>query len=417
MVFAGLAWHRRQVMFFWLSLVAVALLTGAKLSNLPLLLPLGLLLLPLLGRLNWLHWKTLLVVLIAAGSSFLPLAFLCWKHTGDWTGDPQDQSNVHPRSHAGAFIANSLAFASDFAQPPVFPVAKKLNAKLAPLNQTHFLQWLHWANPSSGSAVFGHMAYEGQAGLGCGWGLYLFFLLLGLWFVHPPPPGAPNDLPWAWRLAPWAAWFSLAVMLAQIAFPTHTTRYGAPYYPLLAVSMLSLPRVAALERKKIAGVLAALAMLAVVPVILLTPARPVIPVERLAKIFPVHALQTIAAKYHYWAVMRDDLAPLRTQLPPAVKKLGYACGFRDTSYGLWKPFRSRVVVELGLPLGSHRPPPPDLAYAVVNENGLQARYGQTLPDWLAATRAKVIYELHRNPSLVYSDSATYDRWYLVCFDH
>ena len=48
--------------------------------------------------------------------------------------------------------------------------------------------------------------------------------------------------------------------------------------------------------------------------------------------------------------MRDDLAPLREQLPPGVTRLGYAAGFRDTSYGLWKPFGSRVVVELGLPL-------------------------------------------------------------------
>jgi hypothetical protein len=414
MIFAGLAYRRRQLVFFWLALLAGALLTGAKLSNLPLLLPLGLLLLPVLGRVRWLGWRTLLVVILAAGGSFLPLAFLCWKHTGDWTGDPLDQSNVHPRNHVGALVANALAFANDVAQPPVFPPAKKLNARLAPLNQLPFMQWLRWAHPNSEGLVFGNAAYEGQAGLGCGLGWYLLFLLLGLWFIRPPPAARPA-LPWAWRLAPWTAWLSLTVLLAEIAF-THITRYAAPYYPLLVVSLLSLPRVVALERKKIAGLFAGAAMLAVVPVILFTPARPVFPVEPLARILHRRALQTFAAQYHYWAVLRDDLAPLRAQLPPAAKKLGYACGFRDTSYGLWQPFGSRVVEELGLPLGSHRPPPPDIQYAVVNENGLQARYGQTLPAWLAATHGEVIAELDRSPSLVASGPVKYDRWYLVRFD-
>jgi len=414
--FAVLARARRQAVFLWLALIAAALLTSAKLSNLPLFLPFGLLLLPALRVVKWFNWKTLVIVFIAAGCSFVPQAYLCWKHTGDWKGDPADQWNAQPRSHVGAFMANAIAFANDTVHPPVCPLAEKINARLKPLNDSKFMRWLRWAEPNSDGIAFGNLVYEGQAGLGCGLGLYALFLLLGVWFIKPAARVATADFPWEWRLAPWAAWLSLFVVMTEVAF-SHVTRYAASFYPLIIISIVLLPRFAALERRKIACVMAGVAMLAVVPIILLTPARPVIPFEQLAKIIHGPALQTVAAKHHYWAVMRDDLAPLREQLPPGVARLGYAAGFRDTSYGLWKPFGSRVIVELGLPLAAKTRPPADLEYAVVTASGLQSRYGMGLADWLNFYHAEIVYELKRSISLTSSGPATYDFWYLVRFRH
>ena len=76
-----------------------------------------------------------------------------------------------------------------------------------------------------------------------------------------------------------------------------------------------------------------------------------------------------------------------------------------------------MVVELGLPLGTKNPPPADLAYAVVTANGLQSRYGMSLADWLNFYHAEIIFEMKRSVSLVSSDPATYDSWYLVRFRH
>ena len=300
-------------------------------------------------------------------------------------------------------------------QPPVFPLAKKINVWLKPLNESAFMQWLRWAEPNSGGVSFGDMAYEGQAGLGFGLGFYVLFLLLGGWFIKPTASGGSVDLPWEWRLVPWLAWPALGVVLAKVGFAEHIPRYCASYYPLLLLSILLLPRVAALERRRSAAVISGLAMLAVVPVILLTPARPVIPVERLAKNIHQPALETIAAKYHYWAVLRDDLAPLREHLPPSVARFGYAGARRDTAYGLSKPFGSREVVELGLPLGCKLPPPADLEYAVVTAKGLRARYGLGLTDWLNFYHAEIIFELKRHVSLVASNMTDFDTWYLVRF--
>ena len=397
-----------------MALVAMALLTGAKLSNAPLMLPFAALLLPALFRVRWFNWKLLPLLLVCVLCSFLPLACLCWKNTGDWSGDPGNQWNIHTHNAAGAVIAGGVALANDLAQPPVFPTAKQVNARLDGLNRTKFMQWLRWAQPNFDGIQFGDMAYEGGSGLGSGIGLYLLLLLAGCWFVRPAPGRGLPDFPLAWRIAPWLAWISLMVLMAKLA-SSHVTRYASSYYPFLFISILSLPRIAAMERKKFAAVVSALGLVAVVPAILLTPARPVIPVEKiLARLPHKPAMETFLTKYRMWAGLRDDLAPMRNALPPGVTKLGYAGAFRDTSYGLWKPLGQRTVVELGLPPGGKLPPPADLKYAVVTERGLRQRYDMDPKTWCEFAKAKVVFEMQRNISLA-GAVANYDAWYLVQF--
>jgi hypothetical protein len=414
--FAALVLRTRRGSFLWLSLLAAALLMGAKLSNLPMLLPLGLIVLPSLRVANWFNWRNAVVIFIAIVCSFIPLSFLCWKHTGDWTGDPTDQSLMQNRNPMAALVDNTIAMVRDSVQPPVFPLASRINAQLAPLNQSAFMRWLHQQVPESGVLFhFGNMAYEGQCGLGSGVGLYLLFLLAGSWFVKPSDRKSigASDCPWEWRLAPWTMWLSLGVLLAKVA-SNHTIRYAAPYYPLLLISILRLPRIAVLERCKIAAVISVFSILTVVPAILLTPARPVIPVDLIARAVRGPAFETILAKYKLWDGFRDDLAPLRNALPPGTTKLGYAGAYRDTSYGLWKPFGSRVVTELGLPLGRNTRPPADLDYAVITERGLRERYGLDMDVWCNSAGANVVFEMKRNAELE-GETAKYDSWYLVKF--
>jgi hypothetical protein len=412
--FAAFAFHSRRALGLGFAVLAVALLTGAKLSNLPLLLPLGFILWPVLFRVRWLVWPAPLVILLAGVCSFVPLAYLCWQHTGDWAGDPQDQWRMHPPHAAGAMVANLFELSNDALQPPILPGFQHVDALIDPVNHTAFMQWVKRGHLNFGGFKFGNVAYEGVAGLGCGVGLYTLFLLLGCGFVKPAGRlTGPAALPLAWRLAPWLMLVSFAVLLAKLG-SAHTERNAATYYPLLFIFLLRWPRIAALERRPIAGWMAGAGALAVVPVILLTPARPVIPVGRLAQLVPRPAFSVVAAKYRYWFVMRDDLAPLRERLPPGLRRLGYAAGFLDTSYGLWKPLGSRVIVELGLPLGTKARPPEDLEYAVVTERGLRERYEMELPAWLAFARAEIVFEMKRNVTLTGTDPL-YESWYLVKF--
>ena len=195
----------------------------------------------------------------------------------------------------------------------------------------------------------------------------------------------------------------------------HTPRIAAPFYPLLLFSIVRLPRVRQLERTKCSAFLAILAAISVVPVIILTPARPLFPVNTLARIVHKPWAQNLAAKYAVWGRLRDDLAPMREALPPGLTTLGYAGGFGNTSYGLWKPLGLRKVFELGLPLGSRNKPPADLRYAVVTDDGLQQRYQMDLKTWCEYTHAEVVFEMKRDRTLDAHTAPVYESWYLVRF--
>jgi hypothetical protein len=401
-----------------MSVLAAGLLTGAKLSNAPLLLPLGLFLLPAFPHVNVRCWITAGTVLAAVLGSFLPLAFLCWKMTGDWTGDPNDQWNVHPHGALGWLIPNALAFLNDATQPPLFAgilsparLYSVLRHVLSPV-----LPWLPQV-PSGRGAMSFSMAYEGNSGLGFGVGAYMILVLLGAGFVKPPQPrAAPSGrLPMIWRLALLSAWPAYMVMLMKLG-GGHASRIGAPFYPLLLVSLLRLRRVGWLERRRFTEWLAVAAALTVVPIIVLTPARPLLPSPVVSWLASKPSLSFLAERYCHWTDLRDPLWRLRALIPPEATKLGYAGGFKETPYGLWKPIGSRQVVELGLPVGSKAGPPSDLQYAVVTEAGLQARYGADLETWCRATRAQVIFQLQVNEALTGHDLPDLSFWTLVKFN-
>ncbi len=412
--FAVAAYHTGRNGLFLMSLLAAGLITGAKLSNAPLLLPLGLFLLPALGRVKLWHWQTPLVVLLAGWCSFLPLALLCWKMTGDWTGDPNDQWNVRTHGSIGALAANVLFLANDAAQPPVFPGQHNLERAhdaiqhlLAPM-----LPWLQRAHGVGGNISFGDLAYEGGAGLGFGVSNYLVLIVIGGWFIRRPPAVAGRPLPLCWRLALFCAWPAFAVVLMKIGL-SHTPRYGAPFYPLLIISLLRLPRVGGFERRRVAAWAAGAAALMAVPVIVLTPVRPLLPPPFLSWLESKPSLSYIPKRYHLWANLRDPLVPLQAAIPKEVKKLGYVGGFRETPYALWKPIGSRAVVELGLPPGRQTPPPPDVPYAVITEDGVRERYGCDVATWCRDYHAEMVFQFKLNRALTGRDQASFEDWTLV----
>jgi hypothetical protein len=419
-----LTWHslpviRRQwgTAPVWLAVIAASLLTGMKLSNLPLLLPLAILLGPALRRIRLLGWESPLVLAVALWCSFVPLAALALHNTGDWTGDPTDQWSVKPRNPAGAFAANVLLLANDAAQLPVMPGGGGVPGWVAALEQraAPVFAWLSYSHGEFTGIHFGQMPYEAAAGLGFGLALYLAVLLGGALVVKPPPgsPGFRHRTLAQWVLFG-AAWLAFGVYLAKLG-SYESARIAAPYYPLLLASLLVGSRLAWLERKPFFHGLACVSALTVLPVIILTPARPLLPIHALARHGGPPALQKMVAQYQFWAGLRDDLAPVRAALPPDAVKLGYGGGFFDTSYGLWKPFGGRQFVELGLPLGSHLPPPAGLKYAVVTAEGLKLRYGMGLPEWLASTGGKVISTCQRDRRLDAHSAPEYEAWYIVEF--
>jgi hypothetical protein len=414
-VFSIAGFHARRLGFALMSVLAAALLTGAKFSNAPLLLPLVFLLWPALRRVRCLNWKTPVILVIALICSFAPMTFLCWRFTGDWAGDPADQWGIKTHGAVGAIGANAIIFLNDAVQLPLLPASHHFENLVDGINHSAFINWLAQAHRQFSGFHFGDMAYEGSAGLGFGVAIYILFALTGGLFSSAPSMPKTSATPFAWRLSLWLAWFSYFVFLAKLG-SYHSARIAAPYYPLLLLPLLRNTRVQTFERKRWAGILAVVASASVLPVIFLTPARPLIPIQTLTKIIHRPAIEKISEKYQLWDGLRNDLAPLRRQLPADAVRLGYAGGFHDTPYGLCKPPGSRAIFELGLPLGTDSLPPPDLKYAVVTARGIQERYHSTLPSWLALTHAQVIFEYPRNNALDSHTASQYESWFLVRFD-
>ncbi len=413
--FAGFGFYSRQAYGLWFAILAAALLTGAKLSNLPLLLPLGVICLPLLHHVPWLSWKLPAVGLVALICSFVPMSFLCWQNTGDWTGDPTDQLHMKTHNVVGAVTANLILLLRDSIQPPLLPGNAQITASLAGLNYSHFFEYLHQSHGEFSAIRFGEMVDEGAAGAGFGLSAYLAFLLLGPCLVRTRvmPRPFPVALPWEWRWAPWLAWISYAVYLAELG-SYHSARLGACFYPLLIVSLLRLPRSESLERTKMSGFLAGCAAASVIPIIILTPLRPVFPIQTLARLTGNPTLGRIAEEYHFWEYLRDDLGPIREKVPVGVNRLGFAGGFNDSAADLWLPPGSRSIVELGLPPGPHAPlPPSDLQYAVVTARGVWLRYNLSLSDWLSVTHGHVIFEYPHNIALQAHQKPFFETMYLV----
>ena len=111
---------------FWLFLLAAALLTGAKASNIPLLLPAFILILPQLRVLLIRPVVNLLMLVFAFMASFAPTAILNWKFCHDWTGMSLEGPMQGPFTQL-AINFGTLDHLANFS-PPVFPLAGKWNS-------------------------------------------------------------------------------------------------------------------------------------------------------------------------------------------------------------------------------------------------------------------------------------------------
>jgi len=252
-------------------------------------------------------------------------------------------------------------FINDALQPPVFPLARPGQSDGGAVQDRvpSVMGWLQQSHGHFGRMDFGEMVYEAVPGLGFGFGMYFLFLALGCWFVKVTAGQGIRAvaLPLAWWVAPWLTWIAYAVLLTKLG---SRTRLALPRRFIRCCSFRCCAGHAS-PRWRHARCPASWQVwrpASVLPVNF-SDARPSADSDPDAG----GSFGQARAKKHrgqipVWTGLRDDLAPLRAALPPGVTRLRLRASFLDSPYGLWKPFGSRVVVELGLPLGSHRNRPP-----------------------------------------------------------
>lgn len=374
-----------QIQCLWLAGLAAALLTGLKTSNLPLLLPVLLALWPARGLLKQRLLASGAVVGLCAVISVLPTAALNAHYSGDWAGDPGNKSGLRPKDLFSAFAGNSLSIAVQNATPPVFPGARKL--KLAERLPASLVQRIKQGFPRF-DVTMSELPQEENVGLG----LALLGLVLatglavlrqGCWSAELSPANRRG------LLIGGAAWIALMVFMTKIGSET-SARLLTAYYPLLILPFLAWPAANRLVRRRWWTLCALLCSLSLLPGLLLTPSRPLLPMgailDHLAQQHPQNEQLARARQvYANYARRHDVLGPLRNHIPSEIRELGLICGETDTEMALWRPFGQRRVRHL---VGDARLRP-NLEWVVVKQP-LADEFAPSFEAWLAQTHGRLV---------------------------
>lgn len=417
-VFALKARKSQQAADAWLSVLAAAVMTAIKPSNLTLLLPWIVALAPC-----WkLLWKkplgSAVVILLGAMASFLPNAILNMRYCGDWSGTVLEPG-VSTASPPLALAGNSLILVTQNFAPPVFPCAKWCSEHYPNLLPKAFHAALDGCFERNWQKL-PELPIEDSAALGFGIAV-LLILSLG-WVavkrykkepmrVWQSRPGIYNGS-FGFTLA-CLPWISLLGHMAKMSVAT-PGRHLTPTYILLFPLLLWHPLHRVLVRRRWwqrAG-LAVNALAALV--VILNPARPLWPAQTiLAKSgdgkFDHPGLQRAARVYAVYGRRADALAPIRDLIPAGVSRVGLVSNGDEPEGSLWKPFGSRRVFH-ALPADTAE----DLRrrqieYVVISSNGLREKLKMSLPEWLQKFDAKLV----RETTIVNFASAPATAWYLA----
>ena len=397
------------------SVLAAALLTSAKATNLPLLLPWAVAILPSLKPALRRPIMTAGICVIAIFASFLPTAVLNAHFCNDWTGCRAE--GIPQRNNLALRTAGNLALITfQNLTPPVFPPAEAWNRCVQKVMPAALNLRLHqnFVEPNAAELRVQELQIEETAGMGFG----VTVLALASVLLAARRGGFRLSLQLdsaeaAWRtgvrLAPWV---SLLVLLSQSGvYPID--RILAPYYLLLAPLFFTGAAHARLVRKRGWRVAAfAVFVIAAVP-LFLTPARPLIPVDVYLrkKQFSVEQHPLLAraqVAYSVYADRNDAFAPVRAFLPPDLQILGLVtCDDPETS--LWRPFGSRRIKHVCPEDTAADLKRRGIEYVLVKTADFEAWFGCSPADWIERMHAQVLQKI---PLRLRAGSPVSD-WYLV----
>ena len=329
---------------FGLAIIAAALATGVKASNLPLALPIGIALLPACRLLAARPFAAGAFCIAAAAVSFSPQAMMNFLHTGDAWGDPSNLYAARAGRWTCGVAGNLILTAAGWLAPPVLPFAGRWNA----VAESLVPHWLAAGFPRF-SIRFLELPGDENASMGVGITLLLAAAVVaGVALARTHERNGVRRSHRLWVMA--GGWIALLAVFASLAVEA-MPRIALPYYPLCIAAVLSVPGVNLAMRKRWWLWLAAAVTAAAVAVVVLAPARPLWPartvLDRMIKDGRGGALAVRAsAVYAMYAERADCLAPVRALLPPDAKVVGFSQDGDDIEVSLWQPYGSRRVIDL-----------------------------------------------------------------------
>ena len=389
-------------------LLSCALLTGAKASNLPLLLPVFLLIIFCWKSL--LHaWRPLLAIILPLIlASFIPAAYLNWKYCGDWTGTRLEPSRFVSAPWIGLVGNFGQTLAQNFS-PPVLPNARVLDATLQSLIPFRIHEPLR--TNFEGGFTFGLGELPTEAS-GLGFGVSLCLLVASIMSL--------NQWPLFWRTCnlpiriflitgPLSlAWFFTQTSLSGIS------RVVLPYFPIALAFVLAASNWSRLHRSRLFTLSVLLNLFLAIFTIVLDPSRPLWPAQTLLSHSTssplIEKLRTRALSvYANYGSRSDVFSPLRQLLPPNVSEVGFFNGRDDPVSSLWKPYGSLIVREVTPNDNLSTLQARRLHYIFAGERGLRENLSQTIEQWTTDLRGSIVATTVLHPAV----SRGAERWVLV----
>ncbi len=394
-----------------LSCLAIALMTGAKASNLPLVLPWLTAL--FFYRATFLEKAKspllVIVLLVAAMVSFLPMALLNIYFAGDYSGDLNNEGKMKLTNPVAGLVGNSLQLAADNFVPPLLP--RPINWQ--PLLPSSLKEMLLRDFPRL-DLRSGELQIEEEAGLGLGIVLFAaLFIAEGFWArIAGPSLVVRRDTR--------ALWIVGAGLIALLAYmfkmgSESTSRLLAAYYPLLIAGILVL---ASLDGRMVRHAtfkwIGGLAMLSALPLVILSPARPLFPVQFVSGILSRwHVPEPIIERYNnvytVYAARSDVFKDLVAAIPPGERAIGFLQFGNAPQAPLWRPFGTRMVVDVTPDESKDEIAGRGIYFVVVSQKALALRYGLTVADLTTKWSASLVIE----KNLILTIQNGPETWYLL----
>jgi hypothetical protein len=398
--FAMRAKTSRAARDFFASILAVAMLTGAKTSSLPLVLPWAVAILPSFKLVFRWPLRTLAVCAIAIFASALPTMFLNAKFYGDWSGVAVGRSNVKNALFIRSGASAVLVAIENFV-PPVFPLANRWNDGVARALPPKLAGHLEQVMEAPGCKFhLDQMQIEENAGLGFGVCVLLLASVVAAKFEQRKKTAVASKNPGGstWqtcvRFAPAISFFALITQ----ANLTAIGRIATPYYLLLLPALLAGAGHERLIGKCWWRALVCAVFVAAGGLLIVSPARPLFPVQKLLKkIQPPGPdprwFTRVKTVYSVYGARTDAFEPARAILPADANPLGLITASDDPEASLWRPFGSRRILHV-----CHNDTPDDIRrrgihYVLVSSVVLSQGWNISLDEWLSRNNAEVVQRL------------------------
>jgi hypothetical protein len=417
MDFALRANRSRQPRDVFAAVLAAALMTGAKTSNLPLLLPWAVAIVPVLGLVRRSLLPAVLVGVVAVFASVLPiLVFNYHYYHGDWAGLSPEGDNK--KGHLVLrTVANTALMTAQNLVPPVFPMANAWNEAVPRLLPPGLHERLlkSFAEPPAAECHVDQMAMEEAAGLGMGVSLLLLASVLAAFCQVNDRPGVTPRTTGFTRWQTSLRWLPLVSLLALLSQSqvSPLARILVPYYALLLPLWLALPgQTAVVRRRWWHGAEAGIFWLAAL-VLIISPARPLFPaqtvVSALSVWHPGSALvQRTSKVYTVYHDRSQAFAPALAELPPGLKVLGLFT-YDDPETSLWLPFGSRRVVHVCPEDTADFLNHEGIQYVLLDTLKMKDRFNETPAEWVNRLNGTVVKQI---PLTLRVSEGTVD-WWLV----